>query len=1057
MRPISLTRPLLTVGVLLAAFQAAAQEPTSDADAPVEEEVITEEEVIEEEVVADESGATEEEVVTDQEEVAPEEEVVSEAAPAASAAATDGAGIPEGTFAPGEEPFRAPPTGQGVAWGRLVDKDSGEPALEAQIKVKGTATVVLTDYEGYYRLELGPGTYELEVFYEMYEPETLSGVVVQAGRVVRHDVALTPQEGAVEEIVIEDRAENQTVEGLALKRQRAVASGDAIGREEISKGTDSNAAEAAQRVTGATIFDGRFVYVRGLGERYSNSLLSGYPLPSPEPDRAAVPLDVFPAATLDSLTIVKTFTPDMPADFAGGSVQIETRSVPKEPLFQVSINGGINTQSTFQSRLDYPGGGLDWLGIDDGTRSMPASVPSDQRVISDQGRPGSSLTQDELIGVSRDVNTRMRPQISGTPPNHGGSVVAGMTWQVGKAKKQQLGVLASLNYSRAYEVYQDVVIKEYSVTTDDARGYQERIDYRMDAGEESIRWGAFGKLSYLPAPGHKLALTGLRSQLADDWAHEYEGRNTAAATSFASTQLGWVDRGMTFGMLQGEHDFPALQRALLGWNLSLAGANRNEPDRRDTVYQRQEGLPVNPADLFGERSVGWAYFQGDESGRHFWADQSETSGGGKVDWTQPLLPKPKPDTRLDLKFGGLVNLKDRAFSARRLIMMPTAPINQNAEYYCLGEEYDRDCSQKLFQDDNIPDLLITRENPQKGDFYAAKLNVYAGYGMLDWEPSRMFRLAGGLRIEGTDQSVTPIDQLNEGGIDDDDASAFTATSVLPALSFIFSGTEKSKTRVSYGRTVARPQVREIAPFGFADYFGGRVVTGNPDLEITTIDNFDVRFEFWPSLTEILAFSAFYKYLSKPIEQILIPADASAQLTYINSESANVMGIEIEGRKQLGFLSKALTDFYLGGNFTLTYSRVEVPQTGAITITSTSRTLMNQAPWVINGQLGYQNDGWGTNVQLAYNVRAATLIEVGTNTIPDSYEQPFHSLDFAYAQKFLEQWSAKFSIENIVNDDVLVTTGNAVHTDPDTGDVDLSNVTKRYRKGTTFTLGIGYDF
>jgi hypothetical protein len=157
------------------------------------------------------------------------------------------------------------------------------------------------------------------------------------------------------------------------------------------------------------------------------------------------------------------------------------------------------------------------------------------------------------------------------------------------------------------------------------------------------------------------------------------------------------------------------------------------------------------------------------------------------------------------------------------------------------------------------------------------------------------------------------------------------------------------------------------------------------------------------------------------------------------------------------LSKALRDFYVGANVTVSYSRVEVPQTGAITITSTSRTLMNQAPWVVNGLVGYHNDGIGTNIQLAYNVRAPTLIEVGTNTIPDGYEQSFHSLDFAYAQKFLEHWNAKFTIENIVNDDVLVTVGNVINTDPVTGDVDLSNVTKRYRKGTTFTLGIGYDF
>src|SRR5688572_8573698 len=260
MRPISFTSPLLTTTLLLAALGAHAQEaPDESDDSTVSEEEVVEEEVVEEEVVEEEVVAEEEEVVEGggEEVVADEAEEEVVAASKAEAAAEEA--IPEGIFAPGQEPWRAPPAGQGVAWGRLVDKESGEPALEAQIKVKSTGAVVLTDFEGYYRLELTPGKYELEVFYEMYEPETLSGVTVQAGRVSRHDIGLTPQEGAIEEIVIEDQAENQTIEGLALKRQRAVASGDAIGREQISKGTDSNAAEAAQRVTGATIFDGRFV------------------------------------------------------------------------------------------------------------------------------------------------------------------------------------------------------------------------------------------------------------------------------------------------------------------------------------------------------------------------------------------------------------------------------------------------------------------------------------------------------------------------------------------------------------------------------------------------------------------------------------------------------------------------------------------------------------------------------------------------------------------------------------------------------------------------------
>src|SRR5690606_6718506 len=304
--------------------------------------------------------------------------------------------------------------------------------------------------------------------------------------------------------------------------------------------------------------------------------------------------------------------------------------------------------------------------------------------------------------------------------------VGGMTWRVGKKRQQQLGVLASLNYSHDYEKYDGVVLKEYWNNLSDPRGFAERVDYRVNVGEETIRWGAFGKLSYIPAPRHQLALTGMRSQMADDWTHEYQGRNLQSATNFAATQLGWVDRGVTFSMLEGHHEFPTLRRGELDWNLSFASANRNEPDRRDTVYQRNELLWVDIDDRTQGRAPGCGYFQGDESGRHFWADQREDSGGGKVDWTQPLLAQPD-GARLDLKFGGLVNLKDREFSARRLSLLPTATTTSDPVYYCVGEEYDRDCSAKLFRDDNIPDRLRLVENPQSGDFYAAKLDVFAGY------------------------------------------------------------------------------------------------------------------------------------------------------------------------------------------------------------------------------------------------------------------------------------------------------------------------------------------
>ncbi len=1031
--------PLLTLACSLSLVPrlSSAQEVV-DEDV-VDEDVVAEEDVVDEDVV-------DEDVVADEDVIA--EEVVEDEVIADDESIQDDGAVEEGLFEPGEEPWRPAPAGKGVIWGRLVDEESGEPALEAQIKAVGTGVETYTDFDGYYRLELPPGTYTLSLFYELYEPATLGNIGVQTGVVSRVDHKMTAQQGAIEEEIIEDEAETQTVEGLALARQRSVSQGDAIGREEISKGTDSNAAQAAQRVVGATIVGDRFVYVRGLGERYSNSLLSGYPIPSPEPDRAAVPLDVFPAAVLDSLTIAKTFTPDMPADFAGGSVRIETRSVPKEPLFKIGLSGGLNTQATFRDRLTYDGSATDFLGFDNGKRSLPSSVPENQRVVGNNVSPGSTLSEDDVARIGRDLNSDMVPKTKNTPINHGGSIVAGNTWTFGG---QAVGVLASANYSREYENYEGKVLKEYWQVVSDPRGFSERADYRVDESVEKVRLGLFGKVSYIPHEDHKIMLTGLRSQLSDDTVREFAGGNIQTAGRFRAAQLDWVERGMTFGMLSGRHMFRSLNRAELGWDASIAGAYRSQPDRRSTVYQYNSRLPVDPTDPRSERTEGWQFLGLDESGRHFYAHQTETSTGGKVDWTQPLFKESEENKKLDLKFGGLVNVKDRTFEVRRLAFRIAD--DRSEDLRCLGQEYTRNCPDKLFTDDNLSSVLYLQENPNQGDFYDAHLNVYAAYGMVDWIANSRMRLATGARVEWTDQGVQPLNPLNVSGTTD--TSSLKQADFLPALSLIFSGTEVTKTRLSYTRTLARPQVREIAPFGFSDYFGGQTTTGNPNLNLTKIDNFDARFEYWPSLTEVMAVSVFYKYLQDPIERTLLPSDSAPQVTFFNADFAHLIGLELEARKNLGFIAPALNNFALNANLTVTYSRTEVPQTGNLTITSLSRSLVNQAPWVVNAALDYENK-LGTNARLAYNINGSSLFEVGTGGVPDDYLHPFHSLDFAIGQKFLEHFTAGLQIENLVNDDRLWTQGKKVLRDDD-GRIDNSNVIMRYREGRTISLSVSYEY
>jgi len=942
-------------------------------------------------------------------------------APADDAAAEE---VPEDEFLAeeGADPTAPPAKGMGAVWG-VVKDSNGEPVIEGPVEVVGTKTQVITDLDGRYRLELKPGKYSLRFFYEFHQPLRIE-VNVELGQVTQIDAELEAEEGAeIETIPVETKLEEASLESQNLERQRSASVTDGIGRQEIAKTPDSDAAAAAQRVVGATVEGGRFVYVRGLGERYSNALLFGAPLPSPEPDKAAVPLDLFPALVLDSVNIAKTFTPDMPGDFAGGSVQVETRGVPEKFVFNVSLSGKVNTLTTFQDRLDYAGGSTDWLGVDDGTRAMP-DLPDYLLARGEEKPNGDRVSNEDLVQPGRDLNTPMSLRTKNTPPAHAASMVVGNGWLLGG--DQKIGVLASLNYKREYQI-RDEVLKEYEADEDAELGYSEKVDFDVERGWSKVDWGAYTSVAYQPAKGHELRLMGLHSQSAQDTATKYEGFDEGLQNSIVATQLDWVQRGLTLGQLSGRHNFKDLNASELGWDLSAARATRDQPDRRDVVYSK---LVRPEAGL-----EGWSYVNGSESGRHFFSNQHEDSYNAKLDYTQPIIDTTK------LKAGGLAALKLRDFEARRFALRPSDP--RADALYCDGADYQLDCPTPLFVDENIDGVLQLQEGTQADrDSYEAHLNVYAGYLMGDIEVSEPLRAIGGARMEYTDQVIDPVNQF--GGAEAERAD-LKVTNWLPSAGLVYSATSKSKLRLSYARTLARPQLRELAPFSFADYFGGRLVNGNPDLVLTRIDNIDTRFEYFPTLKEVLAFSFFFKHFQDPIEPVLIPAGSNNVLTFRNAAGANLLGVELEARKQLDILTEALRDFSVITNLTLAHSRTDVGEYEFVT--SPSRPLVNQAPWVFNVSLDYENEV-GTRARALYNVSGKKLVEVGSDRVPDAYQHPEHSLDLIASQTFAEHWQVKAQAENVLNAQTLITQGK----EDAPGD---SNTVRRYKEGVDIGIGLSY--
>ncbi|MBX3191152.1 MAG: TonB-dependent receptor [Labilithrix sp.] len=909
------------------------------------------------------------------------------------------------------DPTRPPPRGKGAVWGVVRSRRDNESLLEALVTVIGRKDYGATDVEGRYRIELPPGTYQLRVQYELHRPARVKNVRIVAGRLTKIDVSLEGDETAVEEVTaVEAEVERASAATQLFLRKNAAQASDSIGAADIAKTPDRNAADAVKRVTGTTVVDGRYIFIRGLGDRYTNSLLNGSPLPSPEPDRQAVPLDMFPSLVLSDLTVSKTFTPDMPGDFAGGSLNIHTRDMPNKFLFQASVGLGANSESTFQKRLSYAGGGLDWLGIDDGTRRLPAEVPPERvtRLL-----PDGTLNP-RITDVGRAINGPMETTRTTNLPNGNMSAVIGDSFKLGGGRV--LGYMGGFTYTRRFQNRNDEIIRTYGLGPANTGQLVRFNDYRAQTGTDTVTWSGLGTVSYAFDNDHKVALTGLYSRNGEKEGRIITGTNDEQQTEIFDERLRFVNRALAYGQLRGDHRFRGLNNMEIAWTALYARATLNDPDLRETVYVDD---PV----------LGRSFRESTQSGQHFYAAQGETTRSGSLDWTQPLN---KGENATKLKLGAMVTLRGRSFNSRRFRFLRN-PQADNALF--------RRPPGELFTDDNVGPVLELEEWTSPTDAYAAQYNVYAPYMMTDVALSSKLRVVVGQRIEVARQSLDSFDPF---GADAQRVSSSLAkTDMLPSGNIIYKLTSEQNLRFSATATVARPQLRELAPFIFSDFFGAREILGNPNLDRTRIANFDARWEMFPRVGEVLAVSVFHKRFDKPIETTIIPTSRGV-VSYQNAQGAVNTGVELEARKSLDFLSSRLKELSILTNVTVVYSHVELdPEAGGIQ-TSKSRPLAGQSPYVLNLALDWNHEKSNTRARILYNVSGARISQVGQNGIPDVYEQPRNLVDLSVAQGLGEHFDLKATIENVLNAPVRFTQGQ-----------DGDFITNRYLVGSTFWLMATY--
>lgn len=893
------------------------------------------------------------------------------------------------------DPAKKPAAGRGALWGTIRSSGSQETLPDSVVTVVGRKESATADIEGRYRLELPPGIYTLRVVSDFHRMVRVRNIRVGAGRIVKFDVALVPDDSSLEDAVaVEAEVERASAGTQLLLRKNAAGASDAVGAQDIAKSPDRNAADAIKRVVGATVVDGRYLLVRGLGDRYMNAQLNGSPLPSPEPDRQAVPLDMFPSLVLSDMVVRKTFTPDIPGDFAGGSLDIHTRDIPNKFFFSGNLGLGFNSESTFRDRRSYAGGSLDFLGIDDGTRKLPAAIPG-TRVT--RLNPDGTLN-DQLTAQGKALSTPMASEGAFTLPNGSGNAVVGDTFKLGgKDSKSSVGYLVGLGYSRRFQIKRDEIIRTFGVDPLKPGQLVRFNDYRVDTGTDNVNWSALGEVRGTITERHNVYFTGMYSRSAEKEARLVSGYSDEQNADIRDERLRFLNRGLTYAQLRGEHRIKQLEEGTFAWRLLWARATLGDPDMRQTVYQR-------------DIDTGFAFREGTQSGMHFYGAQAETTRSLGIDYTQPL--NKDPERPKNVKFGTLFTLRGRSFDVRRFRFL-RVPSADQATF--------RKPPRELFTEGNVGSALELDEWTRPTDTYDARYDVIAGYAMTDLALTKAVRIVFGPRVESSSQTVTSFDPFAAEATRAE--TKLQRLDLLPAMNLQLKPTDKLVFRGAVTRTVARPQLRELAPFIFTEFLGAREVLGNPQLDRTSIWNFDLRAEYYPGTSEVLALSLFHKHFDKPIEPTILPTSRGV-LSYLNAEGASNTGVELEGRKSLSFVHKALTDFGVLANVTVLHSRVTLDRSKVGLLTNAERPLAGQSPFVANIALDYDNAKTRTRARLLYNISGARISQVGMNGLPDTYEQPRNVLDLSVAQGIGEHVDLKLSIENILDAPYRFTQGDS---------------------------------
>ncbi|WP_235298994.1 TonB-dependent receptor [Portibacter marinus] len=899
---------------------------------------------------------------------------------------------------------------KGKVAGTLTDKNSGETLISAYIYVEGTDIVEASDFDGKYSIELDPGTYTLKYTYIGFGDKLVNEVVVKDGEVTYLDVAMDEGSEQLDEVVVTARIIDKTENSVLLLRKKSDQIQDGLSSQEMRKFAVGSVASAVTKVTAVSVEDGKYVNIRGLGDRYSISQLNGLALPSIDPYRNSAQLDLIPTNLLDNIITSKTFSPDQPGNFAGGNLNIKTKSFPEARTFSVSLSTGYNPQTHLRNDfLTHDGGNLDWLGYGSAARARP-DIFDDPQVkqymtknaelfARIQGNEEAANTIDKVVNA---VDRNFVPHQTTQFLDRGVSVSYGNSWSVSGEGK--LGILAAASYQTSFQHIPDLKEERWFLFSIDAK---ELINLGQYQGPEStinpVLNGLFGlayKFNNLNSINFNLVYNH-NSEKESEYFRGPRPPNIENEFIFEGRSNLFREREMINYQLTGNHVIPAANNLEINWSGSYVNAGLNAPNLR--YFSNQFNLET------GKSSIPLSNV---DDPLMFWRNLDDEICNGKIDFEFPVnLGLSAPSK---IKFGGLYSAKDRNFDEFRYIFF--SPPN--------GNRFDGDF-EAFLGDDNVG-ILDKEETSNKtryiignyllnnsslGNAYVGTENITAAYLMGNFQLTDQFKIVAGARYEYTDISVASKDTM---AADSVRFGNILGGDLLPSVNMIYSLSENMNLRGSYNHTLARPNLREIAPFSQFDPITTEFIIGNPGLKKTNIVNADLRWELFLQPGEIVSAGVFYKSFTNPIVSIYRNS-TNPELQFSNVDKGNIYGLEFEFRKNLDFITPVLKNYKFSSNVALIKSSTIVEDQTGEGLDPAQRPFVGQAPLLLNASINYSLPESNFDAVLAYNYTADKLSNISRNGTPDVYQRARHQLDFTLAKKF-DRISLALSVKNILNDD-----------------------------------------